>query len=187
MNVKKYLIAAVLFAAGSSAFAQHAGHAAGVATPYAGLQSREIKALSKEDTQGLLQGSGMSLALAAELNGYPGPLHVLELAAPLGLTREQRDQTEALMHRHKSEARRLGQQIVDAERALDLAFAGGRITPEEVTRQTRSIAELQAALRASHLQTHLEQKALLTPHQVMRYQQLRGYASAHLPQQGGHR
>ena len=46
---------------------------------YASMQSRDIKALSASDIEGLRAGRGMSLALAAELNGYPGPLHVLEL------------------------------------------------------------------------------------------------------------
>ena len=33
---------------------------------------------------------GMGLALAAELNGYPGPAHVIELAKSLGLSEPQR-------------------------------------------------------------------------------------------------
>jgi hypothetical protein len=49
-------------------------------SPYAGQQTRAIKALSPEDLAGLLNGEGMGMAKAAELNGYPGPVHVLELA-----------------------------------------------------------------------------------------------------------
>jgi hypothetical protein len=48
-------------------------------TPYAGQQNRTIKALSDEDIVGLLKGDGMGFAKAAELNGYPGPKHVLDL------------------------------------------------------------------------------------------------------------
>ncbi|MGH7485986.1 MAG: hypothetical protein ACREMY_10365, partial [bacterium] len=48
------------------------------ATPYAGQQSREIKALSQEEAAGLLAGKGMGFAKAAELNGFAGPAHVLE-------------------------------------------------------------------------------------------------------------
>ena len=47
--------------------------------PYAGMQARAIKALSAEQIADLKAGRGLSLALAAELNGYPGPRHVLEL------------------------------------------------------------------------------------------------------------
>ncbi|TFV44521.1 hypothetical protein [Bradyrhizobium niftali] len=53
---------------------------------YAGLQMRPIKALSEQQVADLSLG----LALAAELNGYPDPSHVLELADKLDLTTEQR-------------------------------------------------------------------------------------------------
>ena len=43
-------------------------------TPYAGMQSRPIKALSEQQVADLQAGRGMGLALAAELNGYPGLL-----------------------------------------------------------------------------------------------------------------
>src|SRR5262245_58316557 len=71
--------------------------------PYAGQQNREIKALSPEEIRDLAEGRGMGLAKAAELNGYPGPSHVLELAAPLRLTAEQRAATQALFQRMQGE------------------------------------------------------------------------------------
>ena len=55
-----------------------------LATPYAGMQNRAIKALSDEQIAQLRAGKGMALALAAELNGYPGPLHALDLAEQNG-------------------------------------------------------------------------------------------------------
>lgn len=176
----KHTLILLALAAGA-AQAQHSGHAP--ATPYAGLQAREIKALSPEDTARLLQGHGMSLALAAELNGYPGPSHVLELAQPLQLSDAQRAQTQALLDAHKAEARELGRQLVEAERALDALFAQGQARAEEVAERTRRIGELQGALRDAHLQTHLKQKALLSPQQVAHYNRLRGYTTA---QHGGH-
>ena len=66
-------------------------------TPYAGQQSREIKALSANQAQDILEGKGMELAKAAELNGYPGPMHVLELAQALQLNQEQRASTQQLL------------------------------------------------------------------------------------------
>jgi hypothetical protein len=51
------------------------------ATPYAGQQTRTIKALSDDEIAALRNGEGMGMAKAAELNGYPGPIHVLSLAA----------------------------------------------------------------------------------------------------------
>ena len=64
--------------------------------PYAGQQSREIKSMSMQEVGDYLAGKGMGLAKAAELNGYPGPAHVIELAEQLALTTEQRAQTETL-------------------------------------------------------------------------------------------
>ena len=55
-------------------------------SPYAGMQARSIKALSEQQIADLKAGRGMGLALAAELNGYPGPAHVLEVADQLGLS-----------------------------------------------------------------------------------------------------
>ena len=162
--------------------ARHDRHA----TPYAGLQAREIKALPAEEARSLVEGEGMRFALAAELNGYPGPVHVLEHAAALQLTGAQQQATEALMQAHKAEARALGAQVVQAERELDRAFAQKTVDEPELARLTGRIGELQARLRAAHLRTHLQQTALLTQPQVARYQQLRGYADASNAHGGKH-
>jgi len=164
-----------------SGHAGHGGHGSPGAQPYAGLQEREIKALSADDTRKLLAGQGMSLALAAELNGYPGPLHVLELAGPLQLDAGQQAKTRELLEAHKAEARTLGAELVAAERALDRHFAGGQALEAEVERLTARIGELQARLRSAHLRTHLKQAALLTPQQVTAYGRLRGYATSRAP------
>jgi hypothetical protein len=161
------LLAATLL--GTPALAQHA-------TPYAGMQQRDIRALSPQQIEDLLAGRGMALALPAELNGWPGPMHVLELAAPLRLSPEQRRETEALMATHRAEARRIGAQIVEEERGLDTAFRERRITAADIATRTDRIGALQAALRAEHLRTHLLQTALLSAEQVTRYAELRGYA-----------
>ena len=73
-----------------------AGAAADTAAPYAGWQGRDIKALSARQVDDLAAGRGMGLALAAELNGYPGPRHVLDLGDDLELTAGQRAAFEAL-------------------------------------------------------------------------------------------
>ena len=54
--------------------------------PYAGLETRAIKTLSERQIADLNAGRGMGLALAAELNGYPGPMHAIELADRLNLS-----------------------------------------------------------------------------------------------------
>jgi hypothetical protein len=176
MNVFPGLIACTLLMGTGAAFAQHPGH--GPASPYAGQQTREIKALSPAQTADLLAGKGMEQAKAAELNGYPGPMHVLELAGPLALSAAQIRDSEALLAGHKAEARVLGARLVEAERKLDSAFADKRIDAVQLESLTREIGLLQAELRASHLRTHLQQTRLLTTPQVALYAELRGYSGA---------
>ena len=155
--------------------AQH-GHA-----PYAGLEKREIKALSEEQISDLRAGRGMSLALPAELNGYPGPLHALELAGPLALTPEQRARTEMLFTQMKHSAAAVGARLIDSERRLDALFASGSATEASVADATAQTASLQGELRAVHLKYHLAMKNLLSPQQVARYNELRGYRSVGHP------
>jgi len=143
--------------------------------PYAGLQSRPIKALSEQQIADLKTGRGMSLALAAELNGYPGPAHVLELADRLGLSGEQRTRVQALFDGMKSEAIPIGERLIELETALDRQFADRAATPASLSAALTSIGETQAALRNAHLKYHLMTLPLLTPAQTERYAELRGY------------
>ena len=123
----------------------------------------------------------MGLAKAAELNSYPGPLHVLELARELGLTDTQRAATEALYATMRERAQSVGNKIIEAERDLDRAFVSGTINPMELRSRVNTIGALLGELRAVHLETHLAQRALLTPEQITRYDMLRGYSNNQTP------
>jgi Spy/CpxP family protein refolding chaperone len=149
---------------------------------YAGQEKREIKALSPEEVESYLAGAGMGFARAAELNHYPGPRHVLDMSAKLGLSGEQRAKVETAFAEMDTEARRLGAAIVEAERALDQRFASADIAATELDRRVGEIAALQGRLRAAHLRAHLATRAALTPDQVARYDTLRGYGHG----AGGH-
>jgi heavy-metal resistance protein len=154
------------------------GLAAGAQTttsPYAGQEGRPVKALSAGETAAYLEGQGHGFAKAAELNHYPGPKHVLELAGPLGLTGEQRARVQAAFDAMHAEAVRLGREVVAAERSLDAVFAAGGATPASVSEGVARIARLQGELRGVHLLAHLETKSALGPEQVARYDRLRGY------------
>ncbi len=154
-------------------------HAASVAQPasYAGQEQREIKALSPEEIKDYLAGKGMGLAKAAELNHYPGPAHVLELAEKLQLDAEQRIRSEAIFKVMQVEAVHQGKALVEKERELDRLFAGGGITSENLQAALEEIGRLQAEVRRTHLQAHIEQRKILTQQQIVRYEGLRGYAS----------
>lgn len=161
-------------------------------SPYAGQQARDIKAMSPEDVDGLLQAKGMGLAKAAELNGYPGPPHVLDLATDLGLSAEQVAAMKDILARMTAAAKPLGAAIIERERDLDRRFAEHRIDRASLAEVTAGIAQLQGELRAVHLTAHLETRAALSEDQVGRYNARRGYGEpgpgpGHGPQGHGKR
>lgn len=146
--------------------------------PYAAFRDRPIKALSGQEVADLRAGRGMGLALAAELNGYPGPAHVLEHAAALGLNEAQRARTQALHDAMKAEAVPLGELLIAQEANLDGQFRDRTVTSASLTAATEGIGATQAALRAAHLRYHLTMLDVLTPDQVRRYRELRGYTGS---------
>jgi hypothetical protein len=143
--------------------------------PYAGMQMRAIKALSAEQIADLQAGRGMSLALSAELNGYPGPRHVLELVEQLGLTDQQRADVQRLFDDMTAEVVPLGEKLIAQEAELDKLFARRMVTPSSLGSATAAIGATQAELRNAHLKYHLLTSGLLTAAQMQRYSQLRGY------------
>jgi Spy/CpxP family protein refolding chaperone len=155
-------------------------------TPYAGMQNRAIKALSDKEVADLKAGRGMGLALPAELNGYPGPSHVLEHADALELTVEQRKQTNAFFEAMKAEAVSVGARLLEQETQLDRLFAARQITSASLAAATAEIGATQAQLRETHLKYHLSMMTVLTAEQLEKYQTLRGYASG-APVQHQHR
>lgn len=161
--------------------AAHGGQAvapAAPASPYAGEEGRAVKALSPEEVADLRAGRGIGLALAAELNGFPGPTHALELADALALSADQRARTEAIRAAMQAEAAALGEAILAEEAALDGLFASGTITPEALDTATGRIGALGGELRAVHLGAHLQMMEVLEPGQVAAYAELRGYGPA---------
>lgn len=148
-------------------------------SPYAGMEHTDIKALSADERATLLDGKGMGFAKAAELNGYPGPSHVLALSAELGLSAQQIERTRALFERMQKDARAEGAALIEAERVLDRLYASGMATVANVDGQLARIEATRAHLRGVHLHAHLEQTRLLNAAQIARYSELRGYSAEH--------
>lgn len=171
-------IFAIGLMATASAFAQHQ-HQASPLSGYVGMQSRDIKALTAEQIADLREGKGMGASLPAELNGVPGPLHVLQLKDRLDLTPEQQLWLERITADMKADAKRLGEDIVAAETELDRAFKTGNADETFVRSTTARIAELQGQLRAVHLIAHLKTRQMLSDQQVVAYNRARGYAAEH--------
>ena len=165
----RFLAFAAVLAALPAA-AQHAHHG-----PYSGLEARPIKALSEQQVADLKAGRGMGLALAAELNGYPGPMHVLELADRLGLTPEQRSRTASLFAAMREEAIGLGEEVIRREAELNRLFVERTVDLTGLHAAVSEIGLKQAGLRLIHLKYHLAMMDVLSPAQVAEYRVLRGY------------
>ena len=159
-------------------------------TSYAGLQQRPIKALSAQQIDDLRAGRGMGMALAAELNDYPGPRHVLDLSDKLGLTPAQRKRVSRLFDEMAGRARALDGQILAAQRRLDRLFAQKRAGDAELRSITAVIARRNGDLRYVHLGYHLSVCGLLSDRQIARYAALRGsedQSDKKSPEPGRHR
>ncbi len=160
--------------------------AAQQAQPYAGQQHRSLKSLSPAEIEGYLRGEGMGYAKVAELNHYPGPRHVLDLADSLALTAEQRSRTEALFESMRAEAMHLGAQVVAKETELERLFAEQQVEEERLREVLEEIGRMQAALRGAHLRAHLAMRRVLSTEQIARYNELRGYSSKEEGRQPSH-
>ncbi len=160
---------AIAMLVASPAAAQH-GHQGvpppGAATPHGGHRA---EACEREFEEVVRNGRGFGMAFAADRNGYPGPLHVLELAPRLHLSAEQQTKIRALMDQMFAESRPKGAALLAAERKLEALFASGAAEETSLRAAVLDVERLRAELRAVHLTTHLNTRALLTDEQRARY------------------
>jgi Spy/CpxP family protein refolding chaperone len=153
----------------TTAYAQHAS------SPYAGYENRYIAALSEQDIADLEAGAGWGLALPAELNGVPGPTHLLELSSELDLSETQIEALTELRDAMQTEAIQWGQAFIEAERSLNNAFVSSVPSPQELERLVQSAADARSQLRSAHLKAHLTTVQIVSEKQVQLYNRLRGY------------
>jgi len=163
-----------LFSGGTATFAQQ-GHPH--LSAYADQEKREIKTLSAEDIAELSSGRGWGFAKAAELNGVPGPVHLLEMKTEIGLTPDQITKIEQLHEEMKKDAIPLGLALIELERELNLRFADRSMTQELLSALLDQIATVRKQLSYVHLASHLRAAELVTPEQVAVYNRLRGYGT----------
>ena len=166
------LVAAMTFVASEDARSQHAQ-----VSKYAGEEQRQIKSLSDDDMEELRRGGGWGLAKAAELNGVPGPLHLLELSDQIPLSPSQVSAVGQLYETMRMAAVEEGEKLIRLEAELNAEFAEGTVTEGTLRDLIDEISESRARLRYIHLSTHLSTPKLLTKDQITRYNQLRGYVS----------
>ena len=163
-----------------SLFGALPGQAAGTGpSSYAGEEARPVKSLSSEDLAELRRGGGWGLAKAAELNGMPGPLHLLELKDAIPLTPAQVEAITAIYARMRGAAIAEGERFIAAEQVLEDSFRARTVTKESLGRMLGDIERSRVRLRFIHLSAHLDTPELLTEAQIARYDALRGYRSRH--------
>jgi len=142
---------------------------------YAGQEQQKIKSLTPSDIAELQRGGGWGLAKAAELNGVPGPAHLLELKDKVPLTTEQIEKITKIYRTMQTDAIEQGLKLIELERGLELHFQNRSINDAILQDYLANIAHARMTLRYIHLATHLLTPEILTEAQITTYNQLRGY------------
>jgi hypothetical protein len=73
----------------------------------------------------------------------------------------------------------LGTRLIEQEADLDRQFAGRTVTPESLKTSIAAVAATQGSLRETHMKYHLSTGAILSPSQMTKYAELRGYGGGH--------
>ena len=166
------LPAALLLRLGPAAVsAQHAGHQHTPGAPSEG-HLRAQACLDEFDAV-VRDGRGFGMAFVADQQGYPGPLHVLELKDRLALSPEQETRVRALLDAMFAESRPKGARLLDAEARLRALFASGRADERAVRVATAEVERARADLRLVHLLAHLKTREVLTDAQRRAYHEAR--------------
>jgi Spy/CpxP family protein refolding chaperone len=140
-----------------------------------------VTSLSADEIKDYLAGKGMGLAKPAELNGFPGPAHVLELADALGLTPGQRSAVERSKDRMLVRAKSAGERYITAEMALDALMRSSDPKSADVAARVAAADAVHTEIRMAHIEAHLEITPLLSAEQRKKYSELRGYAAVAAP------
>ena len=146
-------------------------------SPYAGTYdpTAPIRALTADEVAQIRRGEGAGFALPAELNGVPGPRHVLDLAEQLGLSAEQRAAVQAVYDQMRAAAIPVGERYLAAAQELEEGFRCGTLTEATLPGRVAEVSRLRGELATVHLLAHLKTAKLLTAEQIATYNRLRGY------------
>jgi Spy/CpxP family protein refolding chaperone len=134
---------------------------------------RTAEACETEFDKVVGEGRGFGMAFAADQNGYPGPLHVLELKDRLKLTAEQEAAMQRLMHTMFSESKPKSARLLAAEAKLRRLFAERAADPAAVRAAVDEVERARSEVRLVHLLTHLKTRDLLTEDQRRTYHEAR--------------
>jgi hypothetical protein len=146
-------------------------------SPYVDEEFRDLKSFSDNDIQAISSGQGWGLAKPAELNGVPGPAHVLELKSKLNLTEQQIKSIESVWQEMNSSAITAGQEYLLAEEKIEQYFRIKNNDIETLNDLLAQSAKSHSKLREIHLTAHIKMLPLLNKNQIKHYSMLRGYSS----------
>lgn len=157
-----------LFAADSSvSWGQH-GHDGGHESGHQAAQACAV-----EFDKVVAEGRGFGMAFAADQNGYPGPMHVLELKDRLKLTADQEAKAQALMHAMFIESKPTSARLLEVEAKLRRLFAERTADDGAVRAAVAEVERARGEVRLVHLLAHLKTRQLLTEDQRRIYHEAR--------------
>ncbi len=110
-------------------------------------------------------------------HGVPGPAHLLEMKNQIPLTDSQVAAINDIFKQMKAQAIEQGEALITLETELELMFRSSAVTPQALRAALDKIARARMDLRFTHLATHLKTPDILSPEQISKYNQLRGYAN----------
>ncbi|MGH6689848.1 MAG: Spy/CpxP family protein refolding chaperone [Gammaproteobacteria bacterium] len=164
------LAVTIVVALATAAGAQHSGHGAHAG---GGDHHHAVQACITEFEQVVAGGRGAGMAFAADQNGYPGPMHILELRERLALTADQVAKAEALMRAMFDESRPKSARLLDAEARLRRLFAAGGADESAIRTAVADVERARTDVRLVHLLTHVRARDLLTEQQRRLYHDAR--------------
>ena len=150
------------------------------ASEYAGQEKRALKSLSLQDIQDLENGLGWGFVKPAELNGLPGPVHLLGLKTELKLSASQIEKIHKLNEHMNRKAKRVGSKYIEEERQVEPVLVNTNISDSALESAVHAAGQTLVELRLTHLKAHLRTSALLTEKQIKKYGELRGYSNNNL-------
>jgi Spy/CpxP family protein refolding chaperone len=159
------IVAALLMTGG--ALAQHGGQQHGQ-----GQGHQAAKACIDEFNQVVGEGRGFGLGFAADQNGYPGPMHVLELKDRLRLTADQEAKVREVRAAVLADLPK-STRLLEAERRLERLFAQGAATEPAVRAAVAEVEQARTEVRLVHLLAHVRARDLLTEEQRRIYHEAR--------------
>lgn len=162
------MIVLALAVTATTARGQHGGNAGHGASAH-----RQVQACMTELEAVVADGRGGGMAFAADQNGYPGPMHILELRERLRLTSDQTAKAEALTRAMFDESRPKAAALIAAEARLRRLFAEQTADDARVRAAVTEVERARTEIRLVHLLTHLATRDLLTDEQRRLYHEAR--------------